>query len=417
MFPQKNLFALCLACVSGLLHAGSPYQPEIGTASSDGTAGAANPTNTYDSSALRTNPAGLVRIEGGESLFVGGQILSGVMRFKSDVAEAGGEDSGNVAPFELIPSVFYSREVNEDWHVGVGLAPAYGLGAEYGDNFVGRYLTITSSLAGAGLYSSVGYQINEEWAIGLSAAAIYTSLELSRAVSSTPGAPSLATDGKVTFDEIDGWAPQGTLGILYTPMDSPWTVGLVYRSKTEVDLKGDLKVENLPFPSGTGRVSFDMPESYEIGLAYQYSDKLRLFFEADLQRWTQFSNYSVDMGMGSVAYNRNWRDSYRVAVAAEYQLAPRSAVFVGTSYDMGPVTDRYRTFDAPTDGQIRFSGSYVYRGEGFDCSLGLSVIRSDEGKIDQTVEVTPGSGSFARVKGEFSTYYILFALASVEYRF
>ena len=413
----KTIVALCLAGSTGLVYGGSPYQPEIGTASSDGTAGAANPTNTYDASALRTNPAGLVRIAGDESLLIGGQVLSGVMRFKSDIAEAGGEDSGNVAPFDLIPSVFYSREINTNWHAGVGIAPAYGLGAEYGDNFVGRYLTITSSLAGAGLYSSVGYQINEEWAVGLSAAAIYTSLELSRAVSATPAAPSLATDGKVTFDEIDDWSPQGTLGILYAPLDSPWTVGLVYRSKTKVDLKGQLKVENLPLPSGTGRVSFDMPESYEIGLAYQYSDQLRLFFEADLQRWSQFSNYRIDMGMGSVAYNRGWRDSYRIAVAAEYRLSPHSSVFAGTSYDMAPVTDRNRTFDAPTDGQIRLSGAYSYRGEGFDCSLGLSVIRSDAGKIDQRVELTPGSGAFARVKGEFSTYYILFALASVEYRF
>ena len=105
MLSRQRLFALYIACFIGSSLAGSPYQPEIGTASSVGTAGAANPTNSYDASALRTNPAGLVRIGESESLLVGGQVLSGVMRFKSDVATAGGEDGGNVAPFELIPSI------------------------------------------------------------------------------------------------------------------------------------------------------------------------------------------------------------------------------------------------------------------------------------------------------------------------
>jgi long-chain fatty acid transport protein len=406
-----------LSCLAALSYAGSPYQPEVGTASSDGTAGAANPTNTYDASALRTNPAGLTQLAEPESLFVGGQTLSGVMRFKSDIATAGGSDGGNAAPFELIPSVFYSRHQSEDWSWGVGLAPSYGLGAEYGESFVGRYLTITTSLAGAGIYASAAYQLNDEWSIGLSGAAIYTTLELSRAVSNTPATPSPATDGKVTFDEIDDWSPQVTLGVLYSPTGEAWSLGLVYRSKTKVDLKGDLKVVNAPLPSGTGRVSFDMPESYEVGLAYQYSDKVRLYMEADLQRWSQFSDYSVDMGMGYVGYDRGWRDSYRVALGTEYQLTPHSSIFAGTSYDMSPVVDRNRTFDAPTDEQVRISSSYIGRGKDFDYSFGLSVIRSEAGRIDQTVEVTPGSGFFARTKGEFSTYYIAFMFAAFEYRF
>ena len=80
-----------------------------------------------------------------------------------------------------------------------------------------------------------------------------------------------------------------------------------YRSKTEVDVKGDVDFEGLPLPSAGGSASFDMPESYEIGLTYQYSDYLRLFVEADLQQWSQFSDYTVDLGTGPVACDRSSR--------------------------------------------------------------------------------------------------------------
>jgi long-subunit fatty acid transport protein len=104
-------------------------------------------------------------------------------------------------------------------------------------------------------------------------------------------------------------------------------------------------------------------------------------------------------------------------VGLNYQLSPHAAVFAGTSYDMAPVTEKYRTFDAPTDEQIRMSGSYVYQRQKLRYSLGASVIHAGDGKVDQTVEVTPGSGLFARTKGQFSSYYLVFVSASVEYRF
>jgi len=276
---------------------------------------------------------------------------------------------------------------------------------------------VTTRLSGAGLYFSFGYELNEEWALGLSLAAIYTTLKLSRAVSNTPNNPYPATDGKVTFDDIDDWSPQAALGIVYTPKDSQWTLGLVYRSKTAVDLKGDLEAKNLPFSSGRAEVSFDMPEAYELGLAYQYTEKLKVFVQADYQLWSQFSDYTVNIGAGTDAYDRGWRDSYRVALGAQFELTPQQVIFVGTSYDMSPVTDKNRTFDAPTDDQLRLSASYHHRLDTLDFSLGLSLIQSASGKVDQTVEVTPGSGVFARTQGDFSPFNLIFVSASLEYHF
>jgi long-chain fatty acid transport protein len=417
MAKQLLLLALII-CSIGKSYAASPYQPEIATSSSIGTAGAANPTHTYDASVIRTNPAGLPHLSRPETLKVGAQVLNGIMRFDAEIAEAGGTDKGNAAPSEIIPGIFYSRQLNDKWHMGAGVAAAYGLGAEYGDAFSGRYLTITTSLAGAGVYSSLGYQINDEWSIGLSLAAIHTTLTLSRAVSKNPSAPSVATDGKMKFDEIDDWSPQATAGLLYTPNNSQWTMGFVYRSKTEVDLKGDLKAYNgITLPSDTGKVSFDMPEVFEIGASYQYSNNLSLFFQADLQRWSQFSDYTIDIGAGPMALNRDWRDSYRVSLGAHYQLSPTRSFFVGTGFDMSAVTDKNRTFDAPVDDQIRATGAYVYQADNLDVSFGLTVIHGGKGKIDQNVEVAPGSGQFSRIKGEFSTYYVLFGFASIDYRF
>jgi hypothetical protein len=71
-------FALTLAglvlfiLAHGGARAGGFYLPEIATPGSVGTAGAANPTNTLDSSSAITNPAAMVHLEKDRAYMVGG---------------------------------------------------------------------------------------------------------------------------------------------------------------------------------------------------------------------------------------------------------------------------------------------------------------------------------------------------------
>ena len=107
------LVTLSLLLVQGTTNAGGFYLPEIATPGSVGTAGAANPTNTIDSSAAITNPAGLVHLEGDKMMMVGGQIMAVNMSFDSKIATAGGSDGGNAAETAVAPGFSYAYRLDE----------------------------------------------------------------------------------------------------------------------------------------------------------------------------------------------------------------------------------------------------------------------------------------------------------------
>ena len=73
----KTRLSLCLSCIVlttmllvliGHAVAGGLYLSELGTPGSTGTAGVANPTNTFTADAAWTNPAGMTGLEQGEVL-------------------------------------------------------------------------------------------------------------------------------------------------------------------------------------------------------------------------------------------------------------------------------------------------------------------------------------------------------------
>ena len=122
-------FALTLAglvlfiLAHGGARAGGFYLPEIATPGSVGTAGAANPTNTLDSSSAITNPAAMVHLEKDRAYMVGGQIMAPEMSFDSDIATGGGSDGGNAGDVAFAPGFSYARRIDDNSSIGFGLSP------------------------------------------------------------------------------------------------------------------------------------------------------------------------------------------------------------------------------------------------------------------------------------------------------
>jgi len=100
---------LCLATGNSL--AAGFYITEIGTPGSLGTAGAANPTNTFHADSAWTNPAGMTGLD--EDVITAClQVVVPKVEFDPSVAEAGGEDGGNAGKAIPIPSFFYVNKLS-----------------------------------------------------------------------------------------------------------------------------------------------------------------------------------------------------------------------------------------------------------------------------------------------------------------
>lgn len=286
------------------------YLAEVGTPTSLGTGGVANPTNTQHADAAWTNPAGMTGLDQ-DSMVAGLQVLVPKMNFDSSITSGGGEDGGSAGKNAVIPSLFYVKALTDNTRLGISLTAPQGGGVDYGDNFVGRYQTSKATLVAIGISPSFAYRVNDHFSIGAGISFIYTKFEqdimLNQAALVGPGTP----DGKVKIENATDWGYQPFLGVMLKLTDRA-LLGVVYRAKADVDLNGDLNFRNLVIPKPDVNdidIEWDNPQWLEAGLRYQLSEENFLFLNGGWQDWSEFGEKNRLSTDGRVVtLDRRWDD-------------------------------------------------------------------------------------------------------------
>lgn len=137
------------------------------------------------------------------------------------------------------------------------------------------------------------------------------------------------------------------VGFMYKPTNN-LSLGLTYRSKTDTDFDGDIKI------SGTKvaniKMDYDHPDQVQVGVRYRPHDKISM--EADLV-WTNwrhneyqretFSPYLILPTVTEKSYDRSWNNTNQIRLGLEWQALDFLAVRAGYFYDPTPIPDD--TFD------------------------------------------------------------------------
>jgi len=408
----KTLLIFGVLSYSHLLLAGGFYLQEVGTPSSIGTAGTARTTNNVGAETAWGNPAGMTGLEK-TTMLNGAQVVIPTNEFDSDIAEGGGSDGGNAGNIAAIPSFYFVKPVSDDVSLGFSVVAPLGGGFDYGNDFVGRYAVQEISLQGVALSPSIGYKVNEDFSIGAGVSVLYTIFDYDLAINN----PGPVADGQVKIEDADDWGYQFFLGMQYQ-LNEKTRLGLVYRSEADVDLSGDIEINDSLLPvqlTGNANVGWDNPQLLEAGLSYKVNDNLTIFAQADWEDWSEFSynsfEISGDGGFTTVAaIDRDFKDTYRFGVGMAYKK--EDGIFLlGTSYDSSPVSDSNRTLDLPLDEQIRITGGYIVQRENkWDYGLSASLVYFGDGKVDQTSQGV-------RTKGEFDKNWILFLGGNIRHEF
>ena len=403
----------CLVSASGAQAAGF-YIQEVGTPRSLGTAGVANATST-GADAAWSNPAGMAFVDQ-DQVLAGLQLVVPNVRFDSSVATAGGSDGDNAGIFTAAPSFFYVSKVSDRWSLGLSVAGIMGGGVDYGDDFAGRYSTSRAQLSAVGLSPSIAYKIDDRFSLGAGVSIIYTLFEQDIAINPALVPTISGGDGRLEIEKADdiGFQPFLSLNVRLT---DALLLGIVYRAEMDVELSGDVKVNNVALPIGADKVDIDWknPQWLEVGLRYRYTDKDTLFFNAGWQDWSVFSNNQLAFSGGVLnpvaELDRNFKDTWHAGIAYAHRTDKGGIFSLGFSYDSSPVDDRDRTFDLPVDEIFKLSGSYSWEHDkhlGF--SLGGTLYLVGDAAIDQTSQGV-------RVKGDFRNNAVLFLGGTVRYVF
>lgn len=408
--------AMAAIGLGGTALAAGFYLTEVGTPGSLGTAGAANPTNTFGADSSWTNPAGMTGLSK-DTVLGGFTLVLPKVEFNSESARdvrtgqpIAGDDGGNAGVVSPIPSVFYVKPLTERARFGLSVVSPLGGGFDYGHGFVGRYSVKEVQLIGVGLTPSFGYKVNDRLSLGGGVSFIYTALN-QEIMLRQPG----AQDAKVKFEDFDDWVLQGILGLTYELTDR-MLLGVVYRSEGDTDLEGKVKVKDLviPFqPQRNLKISWTNPQWLDVGLRYRLSDDTMLFLNGGWQEWSKFSDNKFTVANGRTAViDRNWDDTWYAGVAVGHKLSSTSVVSAGISYDSSPVEDEHRTLDFPLDRLWKLSASYAWDDPGrkLDYAVGATLYLIGDAAIDQTSQNV-------RVVGDFDTNLMLFLGGTLRYEF
>lgn len=392
--------------------------PDLGTAAA-GRAAAAK-----DASTAGTNPAGMTRLDQSQVL-AGFQGLIVDVEFDTDSSGFDGGDGGNAGDFVPAAGLHYVHNLTSDLKLGVTTGSFFGLGLDYDSDWAGRYYVQKAEFLTLGINPGVGYRVNKWLSVGAGFSVIYAELEQKAAINNqvTDGAGTPDGQIKVKDDDIGyGW----NLGVL-AELREGTRFGVTYRSEVDFDFKdvANLKgvatnLQNLLDAIGvTGsKVDLEMtiPQAVMVSGYHEFTEKLAVMANFGWQDWSEFGKTSVSVqsqGTTDFTQDRNFKDTWHVAIGAQYRFAEVWLYSLGFAYDSSPVDDNDRTPDMPLDRQLRFGTGLQYDWNK-DITVGVAYEYLDAGDAEINQQGGPLQGS---LEGDYKTNEIHFFNATLIWRF
>lgn len=373
---------LLLATVSGTPAWASGYHFGTQSVSSQSTANS-SAAEAADPSTLFHNPAGLAKLDGTQASVNINLVAPSVKYYDAEAYYPGGvervqgADSGDIRPKEVVvaPHFYLSHRLNDNLALGLGMYVPFGSGTEYQHSSVLRYNLNKLGLKTIAVQPTVAYKINDQHAVALGVVAQHTSADLRQYANFGAALPAPlrrngVADGYATVEGSD-WGVGYNLAWLWDVNDS-LRLGVNYRSKINHTLRGDAewKLVGTAFQAPGGgavanairangyaaseaaNVKIVTPESLSVHGMYQLTPRWSLYGDATWTRHSRFNRVNLnfehdklvaDPQTGGAARSNQtiltpqWRNTYKVAVGASYQITDPLQLRFGVAYDQSPV--------------------------------------------------------------------------------
>jgi len=281
-----------------------------------------------DASAAWYNPAAL-SFQDGVSLTVGGQYVIPSVKY-AGASGAGKMDKKN----HLIPFGYISYN-SDALPVTLGLAvnAPFGLSTDWTNS--------TSTFAVTGLGSVTFSELNLVNVNPVASFKINDRLSVAGGASYVKARRvAFNTTGLVQSGNGSGWG--GNAALFYK--GDEFNVGLTYRSRTKIKVKGRTTLIAASSTSNTD-VSVTLPDMLSAGVAFHPSDNWLVSFQYDWVNWKTFDqlkfNYTPAFpGVGaSITVPENYKATSSFGVGAQWSYNEKMRARFGYSYDQTPLND------------------------------------------------------------------------------
>jgi long-chain fatty acid transport protein len=410
---MKLIPALVLGLFANYASA-SGFQLFEQNASGLGNAYAGSAAIAENASTIYYNPAGMTQLKDRE--FSTGVAAVGTSYKFTDQgssvgALAGSGNGGDGGGWGYVPNAYMSWALNKDLYVGVGMGSPFGLKTEYSNPWVGAAQSTMFDVKTYNINPSIAYRVNDKVSIGAGLSWQHLTADYTRqlAVSSTTAATSPLALGL----EGDSWG--WNVGALFTV--SPKTkIGVSYRSTVSYDLTGTIAVTgsnasvNSTY-SSDAKATLKMPDTFILSATHQLSDKWQLLGDISWTGWSSIQKIDVIRTSGSMSgqiaqtLDTEFRDTWRVAVGANYQYSSDIKLKYGIAYDQTPVQSAStRLVSLPDNNRIWFSTGVQWTlNKGSVLDLGLTYLYVKDSKINNN-QSSAGRGT---VTGDYTASAVI----------
>lgn len=263
------------------------------------------------------------------------------------------------------PFYFYGAvRINKFINAGLAINTPYGNSLTWGKEWAGRYLITDLKLQAIFFQPTVSIKLNEYVGIGLGVVYATGDVELNKALplSGANGDGSVAISGKT-----HNWGFNA--GLFVKPVEK-LSVGLDFRSKIMMDVKGGDATFNVPVSLGTSfpadnkvSTSLPLPGNLDFGMSYEFSDKLTVAFSINNVLWDVYDTLAFDFETNTPALAdskgpRIYKNTIIYRLGAEYKTCSFFTFRVGGYYDPSPVNSMYFSPETPSLDNIGITAGF-----------------------------------------------------------
>ena len=254
--------------------------------------------------AVYYNAAGLTQLDSPEVVAGAYAIMLGL---EADLDSGIHEEADN--DWAVLPQIYAAMPINDKLVAGVGLNTPFGLATDWGDSSQFRLLATETELTYVTAWLVLGYEVTDTLSIGGGIGIHYADLKIGRFQTVAPG-----VDLPSQF-EGDDEAVSWTISTRWQPTEQH-AFGLVYRSKTEFDLKGDFEITGA-IGSESAKSDFMTPAT--LGGGYAYTPCKEWSFEVNVEwvNWDQLNSLNLSSAStGTTSLPFNWDSNFIYSVGA-----------------------------------------------------------------------------------------------------
>ena len=263
-----------------------------------------------------------------------------------------------------------------DFVFGVGVAPEFGLGTAYDDNWELVNSSQETTVQSFTVAPNVSYAITERWSVAAGMRFIFFDFE--QYSQPIPGQLYNRLWGDNRMGDF-GWQA----ATRYRLLDN-LSVGLVYKSRINVNVEGKAETDGMMGKSPVDRTvhaetDLDMPDSVAAGFNWDITDTWHLGGAVMWTQWSLVDELNFNLGGVNTPCHLAWEDTYRFSLAPSWDFADDWTWMCSYGYETDCTGDQDSTMLPRADRHMLATGLAWRCWGGLELSFSYGLIIMDAG--------------------------------------